>query len=336
MAEKKITQLNAAAVPLSGTELVEMVQGGFSVRGSTSAIANTFSGTLTANKGGTGFSSYAIGDILYADTLTTLAKLPDVAVGNVLLSGGVSLAPSWGKVDLAAAVTGVTPVVNGGTGAATLTGYVKGNGTSAMTASATIPAADLAGSVSVPNGGTGAATLTGYVKGNGTSAMTASATIPYADMAGRAYLSAYHPTDQTGVVGVANLVVIGTTVLSQGITIVTNGSALTRITYAVAGVYMIAPSIQFYNSSASDYNASIWLRKNGTDIGNTATVLTVPKLADGGQTFFQIVFYEQLAANDYIEIVWEPKNVAVILDGIVAAGVVPAAPSVILCSERIA
>ncbi|MCZ8227741.1 hypothetical protein [Flavobacterium sp.] len=38
--------------------------------------------------------------------------------------------------------------------------------------------------ISVPNGGTGAATLTGYVKGNGTSAMTASPSIPVADVAG--------------------------------------------------------------------------------------------------------------------------------------------------------
>ena len=31
----------------------------------------------------------------------------------------------------------------------------------------------LVGTIDVPNGGTGASTLTGYVKGNGTSAMTA-------------------------------------------------------------------------------------------------------------------------------------------------------------------
>jgi hypothetical protein len=36
----------------------------------------------------------------------------------------------------------------------------------------------------VPNGGTGATTLTGYVKGNGTSAFTASATIPYSVLTG--------------------------------------------------------------------------------------------------------------------------------------------------------
>jgi len=43
---------------------------------------------------------------------------------------------------------GILVVSNGGTGAATLTGYVKGNGTAAMTASATIPTTDLSGTIS--------------------------------------------------------------------------------------------------------------------------------------------------------------------------------------------
>ena len=73
-------------------------------------------GTLLAKNGGTGFGSYAIGDLLYADTTTTLAKLPDVATGNALISGGINTAPSWGKVDLTTTVSGILPVANGGTG----------------------------------------------------------------------------------------------------------------------------------------------------------------------------------------------------------------------------
>jgi hypothetical protein len=42
-------------------------------------------------------------------------------------------------------LVGTVPVVNGGTGAATLTGYVKASGTSNMTASATIPNTDIVG-----------------------------------------------------------------------------------------------------------------------------------------------------------------------------------------------
>ena len=53
-----------------------------------------------------------------------------------------------------------------------------------MTAAATVPVADLTGTLPVANGGTGAATLTGYVKGTGTTAMTAAATVPVADLTG--------------------------------------------------------------------------------------------------------------------------------------------------------
>ena len=73
--------------------------------------------TVAAGYGGTGQSSYAVGDLLYADTTTSLAKLADVAVGNALISGGVSSAPSWGKIGLATHVSGTLPVANGGTGA---------------------------------------------------------------------------------------------------------------------------------------------------------------------------------------------------------------------------
>lgn len=53
-----------------------------------------------------------------------------------------------------------TPVsaANGGTGATTLTGYIKGNGTAAFTSSATIPVSDLAGTVAISQGGTGQVT----------------------------------------------------------------------------------------------------------------------------------------------------------------------------------
>ena len=101
--------------------------------------AVTLAGTLIAVNGGTGFGSYAIGDILYANTTTTLAKLADVATGNALISGGVSTAPAWGKIGLTTHVSGILPVGNGGSGANTLTGYVYGNGTSPFTASTTIP-----------------------------------------------------------------------------------------------------------------------------------------------------------------------------------------------------
>jgi WD40 repeat protein len=84
------------------------------------------------------------------------------------ISLGTAVSISGGTL----AVTNV-PVANGGTGASTLTGYVKGSGTSAFTASATIPVGDLTGTLPVASGGTGAATLAAnaVLVGNGTSAV---------------------------------------------------------------------------------------------------------------------------------------------------------------------
>ena len=79
--------------------------------------AITLAGTLIAANGGTGFASYAVGDLLYADTTTTLAKLPDVATGNALISGGITTAPAWGKIGLTTHVSGILPIANGGTNA---------------------------------------------------------------------------------------------------------------------------------------------------------------------------------------------------------------------------
>ena len=69
---------------------------------------------------------------------------------------------------------GVVSYVNSSTGKI----YVK------QTTPLAIPASIITGTLGVANGGTGAVTLTGYVKGSGTSALTASSTIPTTDLSG--------------------------------------------------------------------------------------------------------------------------------------------------------
>jgi hypothetical protein len=111
-------------------------------------------GTLIAANGGTGFASYAVGDLLYANTTTTLAKLADVATGNALISGGVSTAPSWGKIGLTTHVDGVLPIANGGTNATAtpIAGAVAyGSGTAyAFTAAGTTNQALLSAGAGTP------------------------------------------------------------------------------------------------------------------------------------------------------------------------------------------
>jgi len=148
----------------------------------TGAVA--LAGTLIAANGGTGFGSYAVGDLLYANTTTTLAKLPDVAIGNALISGGVGVAPAWGKIDLTTHVSGVLPIANGGTnGTATPTanGVAYGTGTAyAFTAAGTTGQVLTATTGSAPTWAapatSGTVTSVSVVSANGLAGTVATAT----------------------------------------------------------------------------------------------------------------------------------------------------------------
>lgn len=151
-----------------------------------SATILTTNAAVTAAQGGTGQTSYTTGDLLQASSSSALSKLAAVATGNVLISGGVGVVSSWGKVGLTTHVSGTLPVANGGTGATTVTGLLQGNGTSAVTAITNSSAAgqvlrvtgastyawgalDLAdgdaitGTLPVTNGGTGLTSVGGDV-----------------------------------------------------------------------------------------------------------------------------------------------------------------------------
>ncbi|HSW39697.1 MAG TPA: hypothetical protein VLL97_09425 [Acidobacteriota bacterium] len=79
----------------------------------------TWSATaIAADKGGTGQTAYTIGDLLYASTSSVLSKLADVATGSALISGGVGVAPSYGKIGLTTHISGTLGPANGGTGVA--------------------------------------------------------------------------------------------------------------------------------------------------------------------------------------------------------------------------
>jgi hypothetical protein len=145
------------------------------INANTTGNAANVTGVVAAANGGTGQSSYAVGDLLYASTTTALSKLADVATGNALISGGIGVAPSYGKIGLTTHISGTLPIANGGSGATTAQGgmnafagavtsgqYLRGNGTNV------VMSAIQAGDVPTLNQNTtgSAATVTGNATGS--------------------------------------------------------------------------------------------------------------------------------------------------------------------------
>jgi hypothetical protein len=117
----KVSGQTGVAVP-SGKRTV-VYNNGTDVGNQIDYLATLALGTaLPATSGGTGQNTYAIGDLLYASTTSALSRLADVATGNALISGGVTTAPSWGKIGLTTHVDGTLAVANGGTGVTISTG----------------------------------------------------------------------------------------------------------------------------------------------------------------------------------------------------------------------
>jgi len=131
-AQGQLTAASTAAVvapagTLSGTVLNSTV-----VSSSLTSVGTIGTGVwngtaISAGYGGTGQSTYSVGDILYASGTTTLSRLADVAVGSVLVSGGVGAAPSWSST------LTITTVTSPASTALTL----QSAGTTAVTISAT-------------------------------------------------------------------------------------------------------------------------------------------------------------------------------------------------------
>lgn len=143
--------------------------------------AVTLAGTLGTGNGGTGLTTFTSGKAVYASSSSALTTgtLPTAAGGTGLAtftSGGALYASSS-----SALTTGTLPVGSGGTGATTLTGYLSGNGTSAVTASTTIPTSALTGTLGTANGGTNLTTFTsgGAVYASSSSVLT-TGTLPAA------------------------------------------------------------------------------------------------------------------------------------------------------------
>lgn len=125
---------------------------------------------------------------------------------------------------------------------------------------------------------------------------------------------------------------LNTTDLSDGITIVNNGSGdPTRITIANTGVYNIQFSLQLEKSGGSgNMTADIWLRKNGVDVPSTTGKVVLTGSVNASPVIAAWNYVLDVVGGSYYELMWAVSNIHVEIFAEAATPPHPATPSVIL------
>ena len=138
-------------------------------------------------------------------------------------------------------------------------------------------------------------------------------------------------TDQTAAaIDVAYAVAFGTTDEENGVYI----SNTSRINVRNAGLYDCQFSLQVKNTTNDSQSIDIWFRKNGTDIAGSNSRFGMPARKSTGDPSHLIAamnFFLDLAAGDYIQLMWRVSDIGVSLEHYAAvsasAGVTPAIPA---------
>ena len=133
----------------------------------------------------------------------------------------------------------------------------------------------------------------------------------YADTA--PYGAFQHDADQTASsTTTAYAMALNVTDYSNGIYI----SNTSRINVRNAGVYNLQFSAQFTNTNSSIHDVDIWLAKNGSTVAGTNGQVSVPNSHGGidGHTLPAWNYIIELAANDYVELMWATRSTSVYID----------------------
>lgn len=102
----------------------------------------------------------------------------------------------------------------------------------------------------------------------------------------------------------------------NGITVVTDGTALTKITFANTGKYNLQFSTQLQNLGNASHDVYIWLRKNGVtsaaDVTGSTGVVGMEARKSAGDPYHTITtwnFLLDITAGDFYQIIWATTDI---------------------------
>lgn len=137
------------------------------------------------------------------------------------------------------------------------------------------------------------------------------------------YGAFYSSSTQTAaLVNTPYAVTYNNTVASSGVAL---GTPTSRIVISNSGLYEFTFSIQASKSSASAGYLWAWLRKNGSDVANSAMRIAVQGTT--GENVISRTLPLSMQAGDYVELMWAVDSTATSLKADAATAFCPAAPS---------
>jgi hypothetical protein len=145
-------------------------------------------------------------------------------------------------------------------------------------------------------------------------------------------------TDQSAAsTTVAYPMTFNTTDFSNGVYL----SNSSRLNVRNAGIYNLQFSVQLQNTDNAQHTVDIWFRKNGTNITASNSMFTVPARKSAsiyGHLIAAINYFVELAANDYVEIVWRAESTSASIEQLPTqtSPTRPATPSVIATMQYVA
>ena len=208
------------------------------------------------------------------------------------------------------AATAALTLTTTGTGAATLSGTTL----NIPSVSSTVNSGSISGTIAVANGGTGATTLTGYIKGTGTTAMTASANIPVADVTGAAPLASptFTGTVTTSTINTGALSASSVTTpiyastpqaLTDGATISWNPTLGLNASVTLAG----NRTLSFSSTPVAGSYGTLVVTQDGTG-GRTLTLPSTTNMVLGSSVSTSIALSTAANAKDILNFYYDGTN----------------------------